>query len=89
MPQRGSVRFGHLFREVVGQPPLKYINQIRLRKAMNLLKTGAYTVTEVADAVGFQDYNHFGRLFRKTYGTTPNRIRLDVATELEENSGNI
>ena len=82
-------RFGHLFREVVGQPPLKYINQIRLRKAMNLLKTGAYTVTEVADAVGFQDYNHFGRLFRKTYGTTPNRIRLDVTAELAENSGNV
>lgn len=82
-------RFGHLFREVVGQPPLKYINQIRLRKAMNLLKTGAYTVTEVADAVGFQDYNHFGRLFRKAYGATPNRIRLDAAAKLAENSGNV
>lgn len=82
-------RFGHLFREVVGQPPLKYINQIRLRKAMNLLKTGAYTVTEVADAVGFQDYNHFGRLFRKTYGATPNRVRLDAAAKMAENSGNV
>lgn len=82
-------RFGHLFREVVGQPPLKYINQIRLRKAMNLLKTGAYTVTEVADAVGFQDYNHFGRLFRKAFGATPNRIRLEAAEKLAENSGNV
>ena len=82
-------RFGHLFREVVGQPPLKYINQIRLRKAMNLLKTGAYTVPEVADAVGFQDYNHFGRLFRKAFGATPNRIRLEAAEKLAENSGNV
>ena len=69
--------------------PLKYINQIRLRKAMNLLKTGAHTVTEVADAVGFQDYNHFGRLFRKAFGATPNRIRLEAAEKLAENSGNV
>lgn len=68
-------RFGHLFREGVGQPPLQYINAMRLRKAMSLLKTNEYTVTEIADAVGFRDYNHFGRLFRKRYGCTPNEIR--------------
>ena len=82
-------RLGHLFRDGVGQAPLQYINEIRLRKAMNLLKTGAYTVTEVADAVGFQDYNHFGRLFRKAFGATPNRIRLETAEKLTENSGNV
>lgn len=68
-------RLGHLFREGVGQPPLQYINEIRLRKAMNLLKTEEYTVTEVAQAVGFFDYNHFGRLFRRRYGCTPNQVR--------------
>ena len=68
-------RLGHLFRDGVGQAPLQYINEIRLRKAMNLLKTEEYTVTEVAQAVGFFDYNHFGRLFRRRYGCTPNQVR--------------
>ena len=68
-------RLGHLFRDGVGQAPLQYINEIRLRKAMNLLKTKEYTVTEVAQAVGFFDYNHFGRLFRRRYGCTPNQVR--------------
>lgn len=68
-------RFGHLFREGVGQAPLQYINEVRLRKAMILLKTEEYTVTEVAEAVGFYDYNHFGRLFRKQFGCTPNQVR--------------
>ncbi len=68
-------RLGHLFREGVGQAPLQYINEIRLRKAMNLLNTGEYTVTEVAQEVGFYDYNHFGRLFRRRYGCTPNQVR--------------
>ena len=79
-------RFGHLFREGVGQPPLQYINSMRLRKAMSLLKTNAYTVTEVADAVGFRDYNHFGRLFRKQYGCTPNEIKRGM---IEKYSGNV
>lgn len=68
-------RLGHLFRAGVGQAPLQYINEIRLRKAMNLLKTEEHTVTEVAQAVGFFDYNHFGRLFRRRYGCTPNQVR--------------
>lgn len=68
-------RLGHLFRDGVGQAPLQYINEIRLRKAMNLLQTEEYTVTEVAQAVGFFDYNHFGRLFRRRYGCTPNQVR--------------
>ncbi|MBQ7088176.1 MAG: helix-turn-helix transcriptional regulator [Clostridia bacterium] len=74
-----SDRLGHLFRDGVGQAPLQYINEIRLRKAMNLLKTEEYTVTEVAQAVGFFDYNHFGRLFRRRYGCTPNQVRQGKA----------
>lgn len=73
-------RLGHLFHEGVGQPPLQYINEIRLRKAMHLLNTGEYTVTEVAEAVGFFDYNHFGRMFRRRYGCTPNQVRRGKAT---------
>lgn len=72
-------RLGHLFRDGVGQAPLQYINEIRLRKAMQLLKTEEYTVTEVALAVGFFDYNHFGRQFRRRYGCTPNQVRQGKA----------
>ena len=58
-------RFSHLFKESAGMAPLQYINKVRLEKAANLLKRGDYTVAEVANAVGFSDYNHFGRLFRR------------------------
>lgn len=73
-------RLGHLFREGVGQSPIRYINEIRLRKAMSLLTIGEYTVTQVAQEVGFADYNHFGRLFRRRYGLTPNGVRRGKPT---------
>lgn len=67
-------RFNHLFKESMGMAPLQYINEVRIRKAMNLLKKKEGTVAEIADSVGFSDYNHFGRQFRRYYGCTPSEI---------------
>lgn len=68
-------RFNHLFKECMGTSPLQYINEIRLKKAMNLLKAGEYSATEVAEMVGFADYNYFGRQFRKAFGCTPTQVQ--------------
>ena len=78
-------RFEHLFRECLGVSPLQYINELRLKKAMSLIKGSSYSVTEIASAVGFADYNHFGRLFRKYYGCAPRQIpRLTKKAESYE-----
>jgi AraC-like DNA-binding protein len=67
-------RFCHLFKESVGQSPLSYINEVRLKNAHLLLERKEMTIAEVAAAAGFQDYNNFGRLFRKYYGYTPSQV---------------
>lgn len=85
-------RFCHLFKEVMGMSPLQYRNRIRLKKARYLLSTGEYTATQVADAVGFKDYNHFGRLFRRYYGYTPMQVKKNNQNEeaqLEMDGANI
>lgn len=76
-------RFCHLFREGIGSAPLQYINEMRLKKAMALLEHGENTVTEVAEAVGFRDYNHFGRLFRKRFGCTPREVKSGKVNTVE------
>lgn len=67
-------RFCHLFRESMGLSPLNYINEVRLKTAHHLLEQKELTVSEIAAMVGFQDYNNFGRLFRKYYGYAPSQI---------------
>ncbi len=67
-------RFCHLFRESMGLSPLNYINEVRLKTAHHLLEQKELTVSEIASMVGFQDYNNFGRLFRKYYGYAPSSI---------------
>ena len=67
-------RFNHLFKESMGMAPQQYINEIRLKKAMNLLKKKNGNVAEIAYSVGYTDYNHFGRQFRKMFGCPPSKI---------------
>lgn len=70
-------RFCHLFKESIGQSPLNYINEVRLKKAHYLLEQKEMTVSEVALAVGFQDYNNFGRLFRNHFGYAPSKVWIE------------
>lgn len=67
-------RFNHLFKECIGLPLRKYINDIRLHTAYGWLEKGQCSPAEAAARSGFTDYNHFGRLFRQTFGCTPSQI---------------
>ena len=67
-------RFNHLFKECMGIPLRKYINDIRLNNAYGWLEQGKCTPAEAFARSGFTDYNHFRRLFRQTFGCTPSQV---------------
>jgi AraC-like DNA-binding protein len=64
-------RLSRDFRAMFGASPYRYLILRRLEKARSLLLAGG-SGADVAAACGFADQSHFGRLFRKTYGLTPN-----------------
>lgn len=74
-------RFLHLFSETIGKPPMRYLRDIRLANACELLDTSEYPVSEVADLCGFNDPLYFSRVFADKYGLSPsvyrNRADLD------------
>lgn len=51
------------------------VKRARMKKAKTLLKTGNMTVEKVALAVGYQNVEHFNRLFKKAYQMTPVQYR--------------
>ena len=61
--------FSHLFKEKTGQTPHRYLTQIRIRKACQLLELGKYTVSEVSYLVGLAPHN-FSRQFKQELGIT-------------------
>ena len=51
------------------------VKQIRLNKASTLLRNGNMKVEKVAEASGYQNVEHFNRLFKERYGMTPVQYR--------------
>ena len=60
-----------LFSAAVGQPPGRYLTEIRLTAAKELLLCRAYTLDAIAGLCGFSGANYFCRVFRRVVGTTP------------------
>lgn len=51
------------------------VKAVRMKKARTLLKGGNMTVEAIAENVGYQNVEHFNRLFKKKYGMTPVQFR--------------
>ena len=51
------------------------VKKIRLKKASTILRNGNMKVERVAEAAGYQNVEHFNRLFKKKYGMTPVQYR--------------
>jgi AraC-like DNA-binding protein len=67
-----SFHAARLFSAGVGMPPHAWRNQLRLSRALGLLRQGM-TVADVAAASGFTDQSHFTRHFKRAYGAAPGR----------------
>jgi AraC family transcriptional regulator len=63
------------FRARTGMPPYRYFLSLRIERARQLLEAGGANVTEVAQAVGYDDPNQFTRVFRRLTGMTPRDFR--------------
>ncbi len=63
------------FKQIVKVTPMQYILSLRMMNAQNLLENTDYTVTEIAEAVGYDNPLYFSRLFHKHTGLAPSSYR--------------
>lgn len=57
----------------------EHVAHTRLKKAKTLLKNGNMTVENISYAVGYENVEHFSRLFKKTFNMTPIQYRNNKA----------
>lgn len=67
--------FRRIFSECLGMTPVEYRNKLRVQKAVTLLKNGAYTIDEVAEAIGMSDVKYFSKLFKHHTGVSPSAMK--------------
>lgn len=80
--QELSDRFGmspsylsRTFKKVTGFTIVGYQNLTRVREAQALLAQTNARVTDISEKVGFEQFAHFNRTFKKITGTNPMRYR--------------
>jgi signal transduction histidine kinase/AraC-like DNA-binding protein/ABC-type sugar transport system substrate-binding protein len=59
------------FQQEMGLSIMVYLTRYRIGRAKQLLATGRYSISEVAEAVGFSTSAYFCRVFRREVGVSP------------------
>lgn len=65
--------FYNKLRALTDQAPGDYIRLIRLKRAIQLLKEGKHTITEIAEMTGFSDAKYFREVFKKHFNVSPSQ----------------
>ncbi|WP_267238419.1 helix-turn-helix transcriptional regulator [Paenibacillus sp. B01] len=65
----------YLLKRETGKTFSEYIAYRRIALAKELLADGSLSVQEIVQRVGYKDYFHFNKLFKKHVGVTPSKFR--------------
>ena len=66
-----SYYLSRLFSETMGMTISRYIRQLRVEHAAQLLASGRFNVSEAAIEVGYQSLSHFSKAFKEVKGCHP------------------
>lgn len=72
-----EVYFRKLFNAEFGVSPKRYIINRRIRNAESMINAGYYTLQEISEMCGYNDYKHFSVEFKKSTGVSPSRYKYN------------
>lgn len=65
--------FRREFKSCFGVPPVEYIRNVKIENAKMLLRSGLYSISDIATESGFDSISYFSSTFKKLCGTTPSK----------------
>lgn len=71
----GRTVFFNKLKSLTGLSPVEFIREVRIKRAAQLLKLGAYNITEITYMVGMNDSRYFSKCFKAVYGMTPTEYK--------------
>lgn len=78
--------FRRLFHSIMGTSPLDFVNNTRVTKACNLLRSTEYSILEISEMVGFRSVSSFNRHFMEVMQITPRNYRNETLQAKENQS---
>jgi AraC-like DNA-binding protein len=70
--------FSHLFRARTGRSPARFMTEVRVQEAARLLVTTRLPLAGIAEACGFANAKHFGKVFRRFRNQSTGAYRRSV-----------
>jgi AraC-like DNA-binding protein len=61
---------------ITGRSPVSFIRDIRLNKALSLIKENKYNISEIALEVGYNSPSYFSKCFQEKFGIKPSGIAI-------------
>lgn len=71
----GRTKFYGKMKDLYGISPNKYIMNIRMEKAVELIQQGDLTISEIGYKVGIPDASYFNKCFKQKYGVAPSKFK--------------
>ncbi|MFC1462789.1 helix-turn-helix transcriptional regulator [Verrucomicrobiota bacterium] len=66
--------FRDAFRAVTGESPKRFYDRLRMETAAEMLRSGAYNVSEAAEQLSFCNAFHFSKVFKRHFGVAPSEL---------------
>ena len=76
MLKMSPVYIGRIFKKSASISIAEYINEVRLNKSLELLRTKSGSIMDIMEQVGYSNPSYYFKLFKKKFGTTPKDYRL-------------
>jgi AraC family transcriptional regulator len=70
--------FLRMFEAATGRTPHRYVQQLRLERAQELIRKGSTPLIDIAALCGFASHAHMSRVFRQLLGVTPSQYRRNL-----------
>lgn len=80
MAEHARLSHGHfcrLFHQETGMTPQEFVRHHRMMVAQTRLATESTHIKEIAQDLGYNDFNYFTRVFTKDVGVSPSHFRRD------------
>ena len=65
---------GQIFKAEVGEGILQYVKRKKVEKALLMLKSGEYTITQISQILGFDNVQYFSTAFKSYYFFPPSHF---------------
>ncbi len=79
------IHFHNLFKTSVGKTLRDYVEEQRIKKAVNLLISTNLSLTEIALQCGFSSQSYFSYVFKRRMKTTPRKYAQEIYKKYETN----